>query len=50
MRIFVTDVLQICRADGAGFADGSPANPGAQIFQADGGRFSFSRLSRRDQM
>jgi len=27
LRIFGTDVLQICRAYGAGFADERPANP-----------------------
>jgi hypothetical protein len=30
---FFVDVLQICRADGAGFADDRPANPGARIFK-----------------
>jgi hypothetical protein len=32
LRIFVTDVLQICRAYGAGFADECPTNPSVRIF------------------
>jgi hypothetical protein len=33
LEIVLADVLQICRAYGAGFADERPANPGARIFK-----------------
>ena len=58
LRIFFVDVLQICRAYGAGFADDRPANPGARIFKgtADdslspwGVRPAAGRVSERERV
>ena len=44
---FFVDVLQICRADGAGFADECPANPVAEFSRGDGRTILILRWEKK---